>query len=494
MIVSAIDNNSIIDTIVFWGTGDGGLKMLNCWKKLGKSPNYFTCNDINLWNKRVKGVLVIPPSELIKFKNLTIFITSDYFLQIEEQINKLKLENVKVLRAVFPYYEFLKNYFESFSLGTNFQSVSNKKKNKICFTLDNGTILGGVEQFVYRTEKLLKNEGIKGVTLIPENKPANSKDSPFQIVRLNKNYGESFFIQCINFYLSSNIDTIICNTPYEFLFAAFYAKKIQGNTLKIHFVCHGNKEWLYSNLVGLKNYIDIFWVVSKKIRNDLVLRGIPTKKIKRLNWRINVPEHLTLKKYSSENQPIKIGYAGRVTVPQKRVDLLIKIAENLNRLNINFIFNIAGNGDFLNEFKHTIKEKKLDPFFIFWGVLPKDKILEFWNKQDLYINCSEYEGHSISQCEALSCGCVPILTDTSGVRDDVIDNKNGFISPINDVNSIVNSICHVYNNRKLLSIMGKYNMALMKKRSLSKDEFISFFVDKIKNNQVMSIRSKWSSV
>ena len=70
------------------------------------------------------------------------------------------------------------------------------------------------------------------------------------------------------------------------------------------------------------------------------------------------------------------------------------------------------------------------------------------------ISCSEWEGHSITQAEAMAGGAVPVITDVSGARDDVIDGKNGFIVPVGDVALLTDKIEYLYNNRDKLDMMG----------------------------------------
>ena len=71
------------------------------------------------------------------------------------------------------------------------------------------------------------------------------------------------------------------------------------------------------------------------------------------------------------------------------------------------------------------------------------------------ISCSEHEGHSLSQCEAMSAGAIPIITDISGARDDVIDGENGFVVEIGALDEMVDKICFLYEHRELLPCMGK---------------------------------------
>ncbi len=72
------------------------------------------------------------------------------------------------------------------------------------------------------------------------------------------------------------------------------------------------------------------------------------------------------------------------------------------------------------------------------------------------LSCSDIEGHSISQSEAMSAGAVPIITDVSGARDDVTEGYNGFIVGVGELEKMADKICFLYNNRKELEKMGIY--------------------------------------
>ena len=72
------------------------------------------------------------------------------------------------------------------------------------------------------------------------------------------------------------------------------------------------------------------------------------------------------------------------------------------------------------------------------------------------ISCSEWEGHSISQSEAMAAGAVPVITDVSGARDDVTDGYNGFVVPVGDIDALADRICFLYHNRNEIEQLGKH--------------------------------------
>ena len=50
------------------------------------------------------------------------------------------------------------------------------------------------------------------------------------------------------------------------------------------------------------------------------------------------------------------------------------------------------------------------------GAVEHDQLLYWFNSVDFVVSCSHYEGSGIAICEALSCGCIPILSDIPSFR------------------------------------------------------------------------------
>ena len=71
------------------------------------------------------------------------------------------------------------------------------------------------------------------------------------------------------------------------------------------------------------------------------------------------------------------------------------------------------------------------------------------------VNIADYEGRSISITEAMGSGAVPIVTATSGVKEDIRQGKNGYIVPIGSYCDIAKHIEYFFLNREMLCTMGR---------------------------------------
>jgi len=50
------------------------------------------------------------------------------------------------------------------------------------------------------------------------------------------------------------------------------------------------------------------------------------------------------------------------------------------------------------------------------GKLPHDELQYWFNSADIIISGSHYEGSGTAVCEAMSCGCMPLVTDIFSFR------------------------------------------------------------------------------
>ena len=93
------------------------------------------------------------------------------------------------------------------------------------------------------------------------------------------------------------------------------------------------------------------------------------------------------------------------------------IAEVANKLP-NCIFYIAGSD----------RLKGIDPLpknVIFLGILSPDQLKNYYNKTQFYFQLSNFEGFGVALCEAMLCGCIPIVSNVNFLPNIVGDS--GFV-------------------------------------------------------------------
>jgi len=90
--------------------------------------------------------------------------------------------------------------------------------------------------------------------------------------------------------------------------------------------------------------------------------------------------------------------------------------------------------ELLDAIKDLIKQDgKAIPAVRLIGKIPHEQLQTWYNSADFIISGSHYEGGGIAVCEAMSCGCVPVVTNIISFRRMTGPGKCGFLyEPGND--------------------------------------------------------------
>jgi glycosyltransferase involved in cell wall biosynthesis len=87
------------------------------------------------------------------------------------------------------------------------------------------------------------------------------------------------------------------------------------------------------------------------------------------------------------------------------------------------LYMIYHTDELLNEIESLINKNESKDAITLIGEVPHDELLYWFNSSDFIISGSHYEGSGTAVCEAMSCGCVPIVTDIFSFRM-ITDNGN----------------------------------------------------------------------
>jgi glycosyltransferase involved in cell wall biosynthesis len=89
--------------------------------------------------------------------------------------------------------------------------------------------------------------------------------------------------------------------------------------------------------------------------------------------------------------------------------------------------------DLLKEIKDLIQQSNKTTEIILVGKVPHQQLQNWYNVAHFIISGSHHEGSGIAVCEAMSCGCIPILTDIVSFRKMTGPEKCGLLyEPGND--------------------------------------------------------------
>jgi glycosyltransferase involved in cell wall biosynthesis len=88
----------------------------------------------------------------------------------------------------------------------------------------------------------------------------------------------------------------------------------------------------------------------------------------------------------------------------------------------------------------AIKNKNNDEAVRFVGKVPHPEMLYWFNSADFIISGSHYEGSGTSVCEAMSCGCVPVITDIPSFRAITDNGRCGLLYQAGNETALVSAL------------------------------------------------------
>jgi glycosyltransferase involved in cell wall biosynthesis len=129
---------------------------------------------------------------------------------------------------------------------------------------------------------------------------------------------------------------------------------------------------------------------------------------------------------------LRIVYHGRLSHRQKRIFELPSIAEALLARGVPVQLTIIGDGPDRYQLM-TACQSLIEKGALRWlGLLPHDRVLEELQRHDVCLLPSGFDGLPQAVIEAMARGCVPVVGDTAGLSELVLDEINGFRVPVCD--------------------------------------------------------------
>ncbi|MCX8109101.1 MAG: glycosyltransferase family 4 protein [Verrucomicrobiae bacterium] len=166
---------------------------------------------------------------------------------------------------------------------------------------------------------------------------------------------------------------------------------------------------------------------------DMVRRELPELGGDRLAW---LPYPVALSRTEANQEPIGkrpfvLGFAGRLSFEQKRVDRFPELVRALDMHHVHFRFEFLGDGPQSDWLK---KQLGNDPRVRFHGRLSGSAYWEVLRGWDGIVFVSDYEGLPISLLEAMAVGVLPIVPGVGSGADAYVRNvRRDLLYPPGDV-------------------------------------------------------------
>ncbi|WP_295672850.1 glycosyltransferase family 4 protein [uncultured Mucilaginibacter sp.] len=91
------------------------------------------------------------------------------------------------------------------------------------------------------------------------------------------------------------------------------------------------------------------------------------------------------------------------------------------------LYMIYHTDELLNEINQEVEKAAIRNAITVVGKVPHDDLLYWFNSADFFISGSHYEGSGTALCEAMSCGCIPLVTDIFSFRTITDNGKCGLL-------------------------------------------------------------------
>lgn len=429
-------------------------------------------SDSQKWGKIIYGIEVFNPEILIKQKDVYVCVTFYSSLVNEPLWDVLKEKYGIDYNYQLTFHDLLIKSSESIFNGIYFDRFCEKR---IFMDATWGLGLGGVESWIKDSVGYFENAGIDISLLTSKTENDIFFDNIVDFSYENSMvFSKEYISKGIDFIKGNMPCTIIFSRTNELLLAAYIIKNIYPDMINIIMVVHGSSDGMIRDVLSYRHGIDKYICVSKSIKENIISKGINSHKV----YYMTVPIKQDLNKkrtylYDVKN-PIKIVYAGRIEIFEKRADIMLKLIQTLEHIKIPYEMNIAGRGSYYNNINDYILHNCLQDHIHMLGLISRENIPEFWINQDIAINVSDNEGRPISNMEAMLYGAVPVVTETMGILDDVRNGENGIIVPINDYKTMAEKIVYLSENRDVLKSMSQKASSEIKSK-ISMDKYISLW-------------------
>lgn len=238
-----------------------------------------------------------------------------------------------------------------------------------------------------------------------------------------------------------------------------YALK-KGHKMVVHvhgglFLTAPKIPWLLERILKWVFSWNVTFIVLSEGEKKILKEKFGAKRVEVLPNCPDVPkgdETLTLRKRNGlatyENENLTLGYLGRIE-PNKGMEELLGALERCKAEGRRFMVRFAGKEEKEGEYLLRYKEK-LGNDFEYCGLVTGKEKDDFLRSLDVFVMPTYFEGLPMSLLETMSYGAVPVVTKVGSIPTVVRNGENGLFVELKDVDSIVDTLKRLDNDRTLL--------------------------------------------
>ena len=210
-------------------------------------------------------------------------------------------------------------------------------------------------------------------------------------------------------------------------------------------------------------------ITSPNQKIDIIYNGIDVGEFKARNKKNNNSFNVLCVTRLIKRKGIKYLVLALPKVIKKYPDLNLKLT-------------IIGEGNLKKDLEDLVKDKNLNRFIYFKGLIEHSQLPLYYNRADVFILPSLNEGMSNAVLEAISSGLPIITTDTGGTSELV--KENGFIVPKKNSEKISEALIKLIEDKDLCLEMGEKSREIAEKLGWDKvaEQYLEIYKN-YKNNE-----------
>jgi len=193
------------------------------------------------------------------------------------------------------------------------------------------------------------------------------------------------------------------------------------------------------------SYIDAYLFASHEMGMDWIKRGnllAPEKihevmEVSSVFYPIDKTE--ARKKTNATGNPMFL-WVGRLNENKDPLTVIKAFLKFVNSYAPATLYMIYHTNDLLKDILDLLKDEPNKKAIVLIGKVPGDELLYWYNSADFIISGSHYEGSGTAIAEAMSCGCVPIVTDIFSFRMITDSGKCGFLYEAGNEQALLNTL------------------------------------------------------
>ncbi len=168
---------------------------------------------------------------------------------------------------------------------------------------------------------------------------------------------------------------------------------------------------------------------------------------------------------AGKGEPVRIGFIGTFAQLYKAPEIHIAAAAKIIKAGHNVVFDMVGEGQYLDQMKDLARQLGVADRVIFRGkILGGGPIFDFLDTVDIFLNVSRQDGPARALIEAMSRGCAGVGSTVGGIPE-LLDEP--FLVPPDQPEALASKILEVLQDGPRVVEQSKHNVEVAKRYSRS---------------------------